>query len=269
MITLLPFYRKVPDYDKEPIWVKNLRSVNYFQMIRYLYDTLVRVSLDREKFPMKDIKFLINTDKKTGFESRFDPDRLFQSDLRNLPLIESKIVAETNAVIAIKGKLVLCGCDHLVKRDIHRLFEIDKDFDIAIPIRKQKKVNNAIVIVNDRKPDLVRKFFIKRKELYYKLSSDVNTRKNWAWYGDQIVYDYYLDEFRGKDRRYPKHIKVKKDGLTFLLFEYGSEYISTSDGYLYNANSVIIDFKGTDRKRFLAKAYTRLIGDFISNVEAI
>ena len=269
MITLLPFYRKVPDYDKEPIWVKNLRSVNYYEMIRYLYDTLVRVSLDGEKFAMKDIRFLINTDKKTGFESRFDPDRLFQSDLRNLPLIESKIVAETNAVIAIKGKLVLCGCDHLVKRDIHRLFEIDKDFDIAIPIRKQKKVNNAIVLVNDRKPDLVRKFFIKRKELYYKLSSDVNTRKNWAWYGDQIVYDYYLDEFRGKDRRYPKHIKVKKDGLTFLLFEYGSEYISTSEGYLYNANSVIIDFKGTDRKRLIQKAYNRLIGDFISNVEAL
>ena len=115
-----------------------------------LYNTLVRVSLDREKFPMKDIKFLINTDKKTGFESKFDPDRLFQSDLRNLPLIESKIVAETNAVIAIKGKLVLCGCDHLVRRDLHRLFEIDKDFDIAIPIRKQKKVNNAIVLVNNK-----------------------------------------------------------------------------------------------------------------------
>jgi len=268
MITLLPFYRKITDYDKEPDEVKNLRSVDYFQMIRYLYDTLSRVSLDVEKFTMKDIKFLINTDKKTGFESRFDPDRLFQNDLSNLPLIESKVVAETNAVIAIEGKLVLCGCDHLVRRDIHRLFEIDKDFDIAIPIRKQKKVNNAIVIVNDRKPDLVRKFFIKRKELYYKLSKE-NSRKNWDWYGDQIVYDYYLDEFRGKDRRYPKHTKVKKDGLTFLLFEYGSEYISTSDGYLYNANSVIIDFKGTDRKRLLAKAYTRLIGDFISNVEAI
>ena len=268
MITLLPFYRKVPDYDKEPIWVKNLRSVNYYEMIRYLYDTLVRVSLDREKFPMKDIKFLINTDKKTGFEARFDPDRLFQSDLSNLPLIESKIVAETNAVKAIKGKLVLCGCDHLVKRDIHRLFEIDKDFDIAIPIRKQKKVNNAIVLVNDRKPDLVRKFFIKREELYYKLSKEVPV-KNWDWYGDQLVYDYYLDEFRGKDRRYPKYLKFQKDGLTFILFEYGSEYISTSEGYLYNANSVIIDFKGTDRKRLLAKAYTRLIGDFISNVEAI
>ena len=268
MITLLPFYRKIPDYDKEPIEVNDLRSVNYFQMIRYLYDTLSRVSLDVEKFAMKDIRFLINTDKKTGFEARFDPDRLFQNDLSNLPLIESKVVAETNAVIAIEGKLVLCGCDHLVKRDIHRLFEIDKDFDIAIPIRKQKKVNNAIVLVNDRKPDLVRKFFIKREELYYKLSKE-NPKKNWAWYGDQIVYDYYLDEFRGKDRRYPKHIKVKKDGLTFLLFEYGSEYISTSEGYLYNANSVIIDFKGTDRKRLIQKAYNRLIGDFISNVEAL
>ena len=68
MITLLPFYREITDYDKEPIWVHNLKGFNYPLMLSQLYDTYARISIDKHILPMKDVKFLVNTDDYLGYD---------------------------------------------------------------------------------------------------------------------------------------------------------------------------------------------------------
>tara|TARA_B100001964_G_C14202992_1_gene586755 strand:+ start:319 stop:1191 length:873 start_codon:yes stop_codon:yes gene_type:complete len=282
MITLLPFYREITDYDKEPIWVHNLKGFNYPLMLSQLYDTYARISIDKHTLPMKDVKFLVNTDEKTKFNTKFervdileDDDgneyekvikRTFRNDVSDLSLIESKVVAETNAVNKVKGKLILCGVDHIIRRDVHLLFEIEKDFDIAVSVRKQKKVNNAIVLVNDRKPNLVKKFFKKRKNLYYEIKAKKDTGlKNWEWYGDQLVYDELFKEFRGPDKKYVlgkhKYNIDKINELTILIYPYGSEYVGTPDAFHYYRHAIIYDFKGQERKRHIQKGFHNLFGN--------
>ena len=283
MITLLPFYREITDYGKEPIWVHKLKDFNYPLMLSQLYDTYARISIDEHTLPMKDVKFLVNTDKKTKFNTKFervdkwtDDDgnkhekvikRTFRNNINDLPLIESKVVAETNAVNKVKGKLILCGVDHLIRRDVHLLFEIEPDFDIAISVRRQKKVNNAVVLVNDRNPDAVKKFFKKRKNLYYEIAGKKDKgHKNWEWYGDQLVYDEMFKDFRDPDtKKYVigkhKYNIDKENELTILIYPYGSEYVGTPDAFHYYRHAIIYDFKGLKRKEWIQKGFHNLFGN--------
>ena len=58
----------------------------------------------------------------------------------------------------------MCGTDHLINRNLDKMF-LNQDFDIKIPIRKGKRVNNAMIVVK-KVTDNVKRFFEYRYEIY-------------------------------------------------------------------------------------------------------
>jgi hypothetical protein len=170
--------------------------------------------------------------------------------LEDKNIIESKTLAETYVFneADIEGTIVSSGCDHLVNGNFNKWVN-DNDFDIAIPLRRKSRVNNALIIQKRRTKNTI-DFFNYRLEKFYELSKESR-----AWYGDQRSYEsLFLEKgiltkgVKGSGRLGLHNIM----GCKVLIIPYGGDVVGTNIddvyGHYFFPNALFFDYKG-DRKR--------------------
>jgi hypothetical protein len=158
-------------------------------------------------------------------------------------------VAETHVFneADIDGSIVSSGCDHVVNGNFNKWIE-ETDFDIAIPLRKKARVNNALIILKKRTKNTI-DFFNYRLEMFYKLHEDKR-----AWYGDQRSYESIFYEHgvlttgvKGSGKLGLHNIM----GCKVLTIPYGGDVLGTNvDGKYFFENALFYDYKGSRKHRY-------------------
>ena len=169
--------------------------------------------------------------------------------LEDKNIIESKTLAETYVFneADIDGSIVSSGCDHIVNGNFNKWIG-NTDFDIAIPLRRKARVNNALIILKKRTKNTI-DFFNWRLEMFYKLNE--NDR---AWYGDQRSYESIFY----KCCVMTKGVKVSCilglhyiKGCKVLTIPYGGEVLGTNvDGQYFFPNALFYDYKGERKHQY-------------------
>ena len=173
--------------------------------------------------------------------------------LEDKNIIESKTVAETHIFneADIDGPIVSSGCDHVVNGNFNKWIE-ETDFDIAIPLRKKARVNNALVILKNRTKNTI-DFFNYRLEMFYKLHED----NEHGMAIKEVMRVYFM-----------KHGVLTKDvkgsgklglhnimGCKVLTIPYGGDVLGTNvDGKYFFETALFYDYKG-DRKHRYQKGF--------------
>ena len=179
IVNFIPFFKRknFDDGVKEPDEVKHFTSFSRYDDYLNCYRTSMKWWHKPEQ-----AKFYIASDEITKIEPQdgipFNMIRV--KGLEDKNIIESKTVAETHIFneADIDGSIVSSGCDHVVNGNFNKWIE-ETNFDIAIPLTKKARVNNALVILKKRTKNTI-DFFNYRLEMFYKLHEDKR-----AWYGDQ------------------------------------------------------------------------------------
>ena len=184
MINFIPFYKRKDFNDgvDEPEEVKHFNS--FGEGYDYYLDSY-RTSMGW--YHTRDqAKFSVASDEITEImpESGRPFDMIRVKGLADKNIIESKTLAETYVFneADIDGTIVSSGCDHLVNGNFNKWVD-DNDFDIAIPLRRKSRVNNALIIQKKRTKNTI-DFFNYRLEKFYELKEESR-----AWYGDQRSYE--------------------------------------------------------------------------------
>lgn len=243
MITLVPFYRDLSKNVESTAVTEMSNSYDYKKSLAYLIESF-------KKFNKKN-RVVVATDKFT----QIDHSDIFRSNLENMNLMESLTTSNTDYVLNNSGKIILCGSDHLIFGKVERFFE-GEEFDLGIYINGAQ-VNNTAVLINknENNKQLIDKFFNKRLEVYHKF--DENTK---SWFGDQMSYTEILQQ----EKIITKYLENKSqttymcDGLRIKIFEYGYLVKGCRKGGGLKGNSnnmILIDFKGTERKKHLDTIY--------------
>jgi hypothetical protein len=145
--------------------------------------------------------------------------------------------------------LLLIDSDILVNGSMASVFDID--FDVGLTWRKNKTmpINGGLIVLNNRRPEVVRNFFGHFISIYRTAYSD---SENSRWYGDQLalrdLINLNLEDFSDE-----KIIMV--NGCRVLLLS--CDVYNFSPKNKYNeicsdlSEKVILHFKG-ERKRLMA-----------------
>jgi len=250
MINFIPFYKRKDFNDgvKEPEEVKHFNS--FGEGYDYYLDSY-RTSMGW--YHTRDqAKFSVASDEITEIkpESGRPFDMIRVKGLADKNIIESKTLAETYVFneADIDGTIVSSGCDHLVNGNFNKWVD-DNDFDIAIPLRRKSRVNNALIIQKKRTKNTI-DFFNYRLEKFYELGEETR-----AWYGDQRSYEsLFLEKgiltkgIKGSGKLGLHNIM----GCKILIIPYGGDVIGTNIddvyGHYFFPNALFFDYKG-DRKR--------------------
>lgn len=245
MIILAPFFK-----DLQP----SKEGTELLEMSK-VFDYKLNLSRLEHTFMMENShhKFEVCSDEQTKLSTK----NVFRSKLTDKNIMESFCISNLEYVKLRNDKIILCGADHLINGKLDKLF--DDDFDIGLAIAKKPlRVNNTIVLVNNKNKELVVKFFERRLAEYYALPEAEK-----LWYGDQLSYQRIIEKegiFDSSLSNPPIGI-FEACGLKIKLFPYGSEYVSPLKKNLFPEPSmpVIIDFKGPKRKLRTTEVYNNLI----------
>ena len=250
MTTLVPFYKEIKKDSKQ---IEEMKTV---------FDYRNAVDLLKQSFNKYNPKnkFVLATDQDTEMTQV----ECFRSDLKNMNIMESLTVSNTDYVVNNTGKMVLCGVDHLICNDIDKFFKreqnpsADDTFDIGLFVRWDE-INNTVVLVNKKENNKksVDRFFERRLEHFYNLDTDVK-----SWYGDQKSYTTLLQEeniltdYGTKSQRLFAAFDLK-----IKLFSYGQyvKPLKTGGGIKHNPSNILIDFKGPKRKEHFESAFNRIM----------
>ena len=246
IVNFIPFFKRKNFNDgvEEPEEVKHFNS--FGEGYDY-YLNSYRETMGWYHTP-KQAKFHIASDEITEVSPNdgvpFNMIRV--KELSDKNIIESKTLAETHVFneADIDGPIVSSGCDHIVNGNFNKWLD-ETDFDIAIPLRRQSKVNNALIIQKRRTTDTIN-FFNYRLEMFYKMKPDSR-----AWYGDQRSYENIFFEHgvltkgkKGSGRLGLHNIM----GCKILVIPYGGDVLGTNvDGQYFFPHALFYDYKG-DRK---------------------
>ncbi len=142
--------------------------------------------------------------------------------------------------------IVLIDSDILINGSLESVFE--QDFDVALTWRKSVNmpINGGLLILNNRRTDVVRKFFDDFVAIYREKYID-----GAGWYGDQLA----LRDVCGVTYREMRDRKlIEVDGCKVLFLPCDHYNFTPEDSYtaVMNpiSNAVVLHFKGY-RKRFM------------------
>ena len=265
MINFVPFFKRKDFNDG----VDEPQEVEHFNSFGEGYDYYL--SHYRESmgwYHTRDqAKFYVASDEKTEVKyTRVSKDtrvsRVFLNDTRDIPfdmirvkgledknIIESKTLAETYVFneADIDGPIISTGCDHIVNGNFNKWLD-NTDFDIAIPLRRQSKVNNALIIQKKRTPNTIN-FFNYRLEMFYKMKPDSR-----AWYGDQRSYEniFYEHGVLTKGKKGSGNLGLHNFmGCKILVIPYGGDVLGTNvDGQYFFENALFYDYKGGRKRKY-------------------
>ncbi len=246
MINVVPFFKRKDFKDG----VEEPQEVKHFNSFGEGYDYyLSYYRLSMGWYHRRDeAKFYVASDEVTEVKDVRDRpfDMIRVKGLEDKNIIESKTLAETHVFneADIDGTIISTGCDHIVNGNFMKWLD-ETDFDIAIPLRRQSKVNNALIIQKKRTKNTI-DFFNYRLEMFYKMKPDSR-----AWYGDQRSYENIFFEkgvlTKGKkgSGRLGLHNIM---GCKILVIPYGGDVLGTNvDGQYFFEHALFYDYKG-DRK---------------------
>ena len=249
MINFVPFYKRKDFNDG----IDEPQEVEHFNSFGEGYDYYLshyRTSMGWHHRP-NQAKFHIASDRITKVKPYSGPNfnMIRVKGLEDKNIIESKTLAETYVFneADIDGSIVSSGCDHIVNGNFNKWIG-NTDFDIAIPLRRQARVNNALVILKKRTKNTI-DFFNWRLEMFYKLNE--NDR---AWYGDQRSYEsiFYKCGVLTKGIKGSGILGLHNImGCKVLTIPYGGEVLGTNvDGQYFFPNALFYDYKGERKHQY-------------------
>ena len=240
MINFAPFYKDIdPDTGIDHKKLKRrIGKINYREKLNLLYESFIMFNQHN--------KFIVQTDETTIL-----PYTCNRSNLNNLNLMESIIVANLDFVKNNVGKSVMVGADNIVLNKIDNFF--DEEFDLGIFCLEERdpnekyNVTNGVILVNSNleNQNKIVDFFIQRHEIYKTFDYKYKT-----WWGDMLSLNVLLSQKEIVSKFYESK-KTKKihdfNGLKIKLFEVNKKYYKfvNSDGYYNkNKNDILLDFPG-------------------------
>ena len=230
MITLCSVYL-MPQLSIDSDEVKHLSA-------KYDYGKMLNCISESLRWYNNDIKFVVLTDRVT----KVNGHDTFRMDMKGKMVMESFVNLQTQFIKERIGssKLLLTGTDHIVAGDIGKVFD-RTDFDVAVPISKNKNFTDSFIIVNDENPDKVNDFFKRRIDVYRKLDW-----KERSWFGSQDSYKYVMQPFNDGDHWDHKVYDIY--GTRVLLFKHGGDWLSHFKYKINEANvddfPLLLDCKG-------------------------
>ena len=249
IVNFIPFFKRknFDDGVKEPDEVKHFNS---FGPGYDHYINCYRTSMGWHHRP-NQAKFHIASDRITNVKPYSGPNfnMIRVKGLEDKNIIESKTLAETYVFneADIDGSIVSSGCDHIVNGNFNKWIE-KTDFDIAIPLRRKARVNNALIILKKRTKNTI-DFFNWRLEMFYKLNE--NDR---AWYGDQRSYEsiFYKCGVMTKGVKGSGILGLHNImGCKVLTIPYGGDVLGTNvDGQYFFPNALFYDYKGERKHQY-------------------
>jgi hypothetical protein len=269
MIILCPFYRDLNKHEKRITPGKVDTSFKYKRALSILEESFNNHHSNLDKF-------IVCTDNTTTLDT-FKTTLKHRIDCKGKNLMESLIHSNTSIVEQYdNAKLILCGSDHIILKNLSPLF--NDSFDIAIMMRKNtNKVNNAVVLVNSTPNNTasIQEFFQLRQRIYYELKE--RTRD---WGGDQESLRIALQQIgllpENHTNTSPNGPRLHTAlGITFKFFDYDSNGIYGVNKQrikmlrdmvplpnrlpnLFNRNTLFLDFKG-ERKQFYERVYKDIV----------
>ena len=247
MINFVPFFKR-KDFNDGVVEPEEVKHFNSFGEGYDYYLNRYRETMAWWHTP-EQAKFHIASDRITEVKPDMGPsfNMIRVKGLEDKNIIESKTLAETYVFneADIDGPIISTGCDHIVNGNFNKWLD-DTDFDIAIPLRRQSKVNNALIIQKKRTPNTI-DFFNYRLEMFYKMKPDSR-----AWYGDQRSYEniFYEHGVLTKGVKGSGNLGLHNFmGCKILVIPYGGDVLGTNvDGQYFFEHALFYDYKG-DRKR--------------------
>lgn len=239
MINFAPFYK---DIHASEVTHKKLKKrvgkVDYRKNLHLLHESF-------KMFNPSD-NFIVQTDSITDLEYT-----CHRSNLSQLNLMESLIVANLNYVKDNIGKSILTGVDNIVLGSVHQFF--NDEFDIGLyclgqPNTDEKfNLSNGVVLVNSNtvNHDKIVHFFSERYSIYKKFDEKYRT-----WWGDMLSLNHLVSRKNIVSKFYESN-KTKKhydfDGLKIKIFEVNKDHykwVDSNGDYNKSNDDIILDFPG-------------------------
>lgn len=110
---------------------------------------------------------------------------------------------------SFEDPVVLLDSDILLVRSLSSLFQ--RDFDIAVTWRSRDEmpINNGLILVNNRRPDVARAFFRRYVQIF-----DERYLSDADWYGDQMALQ---DAVGCRREAFEDHAVIESSGCKVLL----------------------------------------------------
>jgi len=249
MINFVPFFKR-KDFNDGVVEPEEVKHFNSFGEGYDYYLNRYRETMGWWHTP-EQAKFHIASDRITEVRPDMGPsfNMIRVKGLEDKNIIESKTLAETHVFneADIDGPIISTGCDHIVNGNFNKWLD-DTDFDIAIPLRRQSKVNNALIIQKKRTPNTI-DFFNYRLEMFYKMKPDSR-----AWYGDQRSYEniFYEHGVLTKGVKGSGNLGLHNFmGCKILVIPYGGDVLGTNvDGQYFFEHALFYDYKGSRKSKY-------------------
>lgn len=197
----------------------------------------------------KNARVVVLSDQATSFEAcRAKLDGIERFDMYSSKLMFERTKAQCHYIQAssFASPLVVIDSDILVNAPLKDLFK--RDFDVAVTWRENKiqPINGGLLILNNRRPEVVKAFFRKFLAIY-----ETQYAQQGAWFGDQLA-------LRDAVGRSLKQLKAKElvevDGCRILMLPCDTYNFSPDNRFAevaaYRSDKVILHFKG-ERKRLM------------------
>lgn len=194
---------------------------------------------------------VVLTDEATSFGRQARHiDRVVRHRIDGARLMLERANAQQRYVQAcsFETPLVILDSDILVNAPLASIFA--RDFDVAVTWRHNaaQPINGGFLVLNNRRPDVVRAFFRRFIETYKKKYAEGHA----GWFGDQLA----LRDCVGLPLcEMERHEIVEVDGCRILLLSCDSHNYSPDNRFSEIAADlpakVILHFKG-ERKRLMA-----------------
>jgi hypothetical protein len=195
------------------------------------------------------IRCTVLTDKKSSIKGITSEFQRVESDIDHSALMLSRTIAQMDYLEknAFDKPIIFIDSDILVNAPLTELFELDFDVALTWRISFKMPINGGLLILNNRRPEVAKRFFRKFCDIYRQNYADRS-----AWYGDQLALRdaigmHYKDMADG--------LIVGIDGCKVLLLSCDTYNFSPHNEYqAINSDlrdKAILHFKG-QRKRLMA-----------------
>lgn len=165
----------------------NLAHRQYMSMIEHLFRSV--------RLFHGGAKFGVLTSPETDLSGLKMPFKRVDNDLDTSRMMLERTLCQARFVetFGFESPLILLDSDMLLNRDISDI--LSQDFDVAVTWRKSNNmpINGGLIILNNKRPEIVRAFFSRFVKIYLDRYADENAK----WYGDQLA----LKDCIGLDHR--------------------------------------------------------------------
>lgn len=191
------------------------------------------------------------TDSGTDFSlCRTTIDAFFRADIDASKLMLERTRSQLRYVEAstFAAPIIILDSDILINGSLKKIFDVDFDVAVTWREREDQLINGGFLILNNRRPDVARRFFQKFSSIYLERYADQA-----AWYGDQLALrdcvGLSLEELRRK------RTLVEVDGCRILLLPCETYNYSPKNRYseilVDRPEKSVLHFKG-ECKRLMA-----------------